>query len=755
MNNLGLSNRVLGAGEKFKVFPYFGENKVDFNGPFCLRKRFLNMVILLVLWVFFTGYTLAEDFLLPLTAGKSWLVTVEVGGEYFSGLNSYHTANGYFSIDFDDVSDLGYEENVPVLAALGGIVTDIKRDYCDNGKDVNHYVTKDNAVLYDPTKHGTKSDFGNYVRITHSDPATKEQGFETIYAHLKCGSIPESITNGSKVARGDIIGAIGNSGSSSGSHLHFQVKYDNDSKSSNTQLINSTLEGQSFTYFEHSNKYLSNNTTGLEAAQFDADFSSYEQNRIIVLNGGGNINGTVTVDVKNNLEEDVLLHSISIYGKPENGNRNLIETFIMGVEPEQILPGAIFSKSLLINIDIDATFIGDYILDSEFGFSIPSEPGDKNSKGGKSDSIFIIADGKSTFVDNHQTDVFNNQNEPLFKMTGDPGMWGTQSNLGFRGSNLLYLSPPIKDMTVEWNPNITTHGRYDIFLYVPKTTKSNVEHGKYTLFCADPNDANKSIIIKDIEVDQKYNRGKWIYLGAYFLSSKYSKIVWHSSSIVEFDRSITFDAMKFIYTGTANDFNDVKVQDWFYEFVNKLKNQDIVSGKGDNTYDPTSNITRAEFLKITMLGAKHHFSRYLILEVTPVEEMVNLYMFYNKTFPFTDVSTEDWYYPYVALAYHLGIVSGRSWNQFAPNDPVTRCEALKMLVEAFSFDTSNASNVVLDYSDIDLNEWYIPYLKLLSKYKVVEGYPDKTFKPASYLNRAEAAKIVSIAIDKAPTIPSK
>jgi hypothetical protein len=60
---------------------------------------------------------------------------------------------------------------------------------------------------------GPVSGFGNHVRIQHA-------GFETSYSHLS--EIPEAIHPGAEVKQGDIIALSGNTGLSTGPHLHFE-----------------------------------------------------------------------------------------------------------------------------------------------------------------------------------------------------------------------------------------------------------------------------------------------------------------------------------------------------------------------------------------------------------------------------------------------------------------------------------------------------------------------------------------------------
>ena len=84
--------------------------------------------------------------------------------------------------------DLAASRGTPVRAALDGIA---------------HVVVS--AIGY-----------GLHVVIDHGD------GLTTLYAHLDS----VAVSDGEVVAAGDVIGAVGSSGNSTGPHLHFEVRRD-------------------------------------------------------------------------------------------------------------------------------------------------------------------------------------------------------------------------------------------------------------------------------------------------------------------------------------------------------------------------------------------------------------------------------------------------------------------------------------------------------------------------------------------------
>lgn len=75
--------------------------------------------------------------------------------------------------------------------------------------------------------------YGNYVKIKHSN------GMYTFYAHLRYGSVAVKVND--KVTKGQVIGAMGNTGYSFGAHLHFEVRNANNVQINPTTYVGTDL----------------------------------------------------------------------------------------------------------------------------------------------------------------------------------------------------------------------------------------------------------------------------------------------------------------------------------------------------------------------------------------------------------------------------------------------------------------------------------------------------------------------------------
>lgn len=66
---------------------------------------------------------------------------------------------------------------------------------------------------------GPKGQYGNYIRIRHAN------GYQSTYAHMS--RFASGVREGARVRQGQVIGAVGNTGFSTGPHLHYEILVNN------------------------------------------------------------------------------------------------------------------------------------------------------------------------------------------------------------------------------------------------------------------------------------------------------------------------------------------------------------------------------------------------------------------------------------------------------------------------------------------------------------------------------------------------
>lgn len=92
------------------------------------------------------------------------------------------------------------------------------------GKGEPVYAAMDGIVSRVAYGHGLGG-YGQHIYIEHIANFNDENfySWKTVYAHLEIGTTPENVKVGSIVKAGDIIGTVGNTGTSTGPHLHFEL----------------------------------------------------------------------------------------------------------------------------------------------------------------------------------------------------------------------------------------------------------------------------------------------------------------------------------------------------------------------------------------------------------------------------------------------------------------------------------------------------------------------------------------------------
>lgn len=182
---------------------------------------------------------------------------------------------------------------------------------------------------------------------------------------------------------------------------------------------------------------------------------------------------------------------------------------------------------------------------------------------------------------------------------------------------------------------------------------------------------------------------------------------------------------------TNQTFNDVPPDAWFFPYVQELVEDGVVDSNFDN-YRPADLVNRAEMAKLAIEASG-----------IPLETA--------SAAPFNDVPLGQWYTNYVYTAEKNGVVSGYKNESgaltgfYGPGNNLNRAEASKIIVNAFALpeDMSGAPH----FPDVKSSDWFYIFVESNFNAGVVNGYPDGSFRPANPINRAEIAKMVSLAME--------
>lgn len=118
-----------------------------------------------------------------------------------------------------------------------------------------------------------------------------------------------------------------------------------------------------------------------------------------------------------------------------------------------------------------------------------------------------------------------------------------------------------------------------------------------------------------------------------------------------------------INTNGGPHFSDVPPNSPFYGYVETAYSRGFISGYGDGTFRPNTNVSRAQLAKVVVMA-----------EGWPLVK--------PSTSTFNDVPTNSVYFPFVETAVQRGVISGYGNRTFGPSDPATRGQICKIIYVA-------------------------------------------------------------------------
>lgn len=131
--------------------------------------------------------------------------------------------------------------------------------------------------------------------------------------------------------------------------------------------------------------------------------------------------------------------------------------------------------------------------------------------------------------------------------------------------------------------------------------------------------------------------------------------------------------LKKIYTDESS------ISSWAYQAISDATKKGFLSGS-NGKFNPKSNITRAEFIKIMV-------------------SVLGLDISIDKVISFNDVKENNWFYPYVNAAYKAGIIKG-SGDKFYPNDKITREQMAAIIIRALGVKPSKPVTAIKDINSV-------------------------------------------------------
>jgi hypothetical protein len=168
-------------------------------------------------------------------------------------------------------------------------------------------------------------------------------------------------------------------------------------------------------------------------------------------------------------------------------------------------------------------------------------------------------------------------------------------------------------------------------------------------------------------------------------------------------------------------FSDVNSNHVYYQAISSLKENGVIQGYDDGTFRPDQPVSRVEALKFIFAGLDEDLDE-------------------NAKLTFSDTENSAWYAPYVASAQKSGIVSGYPDGSFKPANEVIRVEFMKMLIETMGVDVDP---VVIGnpYLDVHYLDWYAPYAQFV-KDTNIEPWGDGELYPSDAMTRGEVAEMI-------------
>lgn len=175
----------------------------------------------------------------------------------------------------------------------------------------------------------------------------------------------------------------------------------------------------------------------------------------------------------------------------------------------------------------------------------------------------------------------------------------------------------------------------------------------------------------------------------------------------------------------VNPFADVKADDWFYDSVKYVFENQLMNGVSETEFAPEDVLTRAMLVTI--------------LHRSEGEPTV------NADTDFADVAAGAYYEKAVAWAAENSIVSGYDETTFGPEDAITREQIAAVFYRYAAYKKYDVSNKaeLTRYEDFEeISDYAVEALNWANACDVITGTSADTLSPSGYATRCQVAAIL-------------
>jgi hypothetical protein len=171
---------------------------------------------------------------------------------------------------------------------------------------------------------------------------------------------------------------------------------------------------------------------------------------------------------------------------------------------------------------------------------------------------------------------------------------------------------------------------------------------------------------------------------------------------------------------SPGSFVDVALTHWAFDYINAIYDAGVTTGYGDGTYGPEDPVSREQMAAFII--------RALSGEIFS----------YNSTPYFVDVPSSHWAFKYIQKLKELGITTGCGYNQYCPEEFVTRDQMAAFLVRATTGEEFSYSSTPY-FTDVHSDHWAFDYIQKLKELGITTGCGSGRYCPYDFLTRDQMA----------------